>query len=284
MILLDYNGIAISNIVTQKMNPDENLIRHMILNSIRMYRKRYREKYGEVVICCDGQRNWRFEAFPQYKYKRKESRKESNIDWPEIFRVLNMVRDELMENFPYRVIQVPECEADDVIARLCEYTQEFGNCENVMIVSADKDFAQLQVYKNVQQFSPMKNALIKEDHPKTQLLNLILKGDTSDGVPNVLSEDNVFVEGTRQTPLRQKQIDEIIDKLTNNEGPILEPWWRNYQRNKRMIDLSMTPPDIKQKIIDTYESQDQWNNKGKVLPFLIDKRCKLLIEDIQDFI
>ena len=111
-----------------------------------------------------------------------------------------------------------------------------------------------------------------------------MKGDTSDGVPNVLSEDNVFVEGTRQTPLRQKQIDEIIDKLTNNEGPILEPWWRNYQRNKRMIDLSMTPPDIKQKIIDTYESQDQWNNKGKVLPFLIDKRCKLLIEDIQDFI
>jgi hypothetical protein len=59
MILIDYNAIAISNVVTQKLDIDENLVRHMILNSLRMYRSKHRAKYGELVICTDGSKNWR---------------------------------------------------------------------------------------------------------------------------------------------------------------------------------------------------------------------------------
>jgi len=284
MILIDYNGIAISNIVTQKLAIDENLIRHMILNSIRLHRRKFKKEYGEVVICCDGMKNWRLDAFPQYKHKRRSDRKESDIDWSEVFRITNLVRDELKENFPYKVVEVEECEADDIIAHLALRTQEFGQYENVMIVSGDKDFAQLQVHKNIKQYSPVQNKFIKEDNPKSQLLNLVLKGDTSDGVPNVLSDDNVFVDGRRQTPLRQKMIDEITNKLTSGADPINEEWWRNLNRNRRLIDLSCTPPSIVEKIIDNYDNQDKWSNKGKVLPFLIQKKCKLLIQDVQDFI
>ena len=80
MILLDYSQIALSNIIVQKVD-DENIIRHMILNSIRMYNKRYRKEYGQMVICADGMNTWRKEYFPQYKAHRKKARSESTMDW-----------------------------------------------------------------------------------------------------------------------------------------------------------------------------------------------------------
>lgn len=280
MILIDYNAIAISNVVTQRLELDENLLRHMILNSIRLYRAKHREKFGEIVICTDGKRNWRYDAYPQYKHKRKDARKESSMDWGELFRITNMVLDEIEENFPYKVIRHEKAEADDIIAVLCEETQEFGKHENVLIVSSDKDFAQLQKYSNIYQYSPMKKSFIKEKTPRKQLMELILKGDQADGVPNVLSGDNVFVEGIRQTPLRAK----AVEQLTNDPKALGEEVYRNYLRNKRVIDLSETPVDIKQEIIYNYWEQWKEDNRGKVFPFLVEKRCRMLLEDIRDFI
>lgn len=280
MIIIDYNGIAISNIVTQKLDIDENLIRHMILNSIRMYRAKFKDKYGEVVIAGDAGNNWRYQAFPNYKAARKKNRKDSKMDWNEIFRIINMVWEELGENFPYKTIKIDGCEADDVIGTLAYNTQEFGQHEEVMIISADKDFAQLQKFDNISQFSPMQKKYIKIEHPRKQLLEMILKGDTSDGVPNVLSGDNVFVNGERQTPLRQKIIDQLIEDPSSQGPEVL----RNIQRNRRLIDLNSTPAHLKEEIINTFNSQDKWSYKGKVLPYLIEKRCRRLVDDIGDFI
>ena len=287
MILIDYNAIAIGNVVTQKLEMDENLVRHMILNSLRMYRTKHKHKFGELVICTDGQRNWRYDAFPHYKFKRKDARKTSSMDWNELFRITNMVLEEIQENFPYKVVKHDNAEADDIIAALCEHTQEFGNHEDVLIVSSDKDFAQLQKWSNIYQYSPMKKGFIKEDHPRKQLIELIMKGDQSDGVPNVLSGDNVFVEGIRQTPLRQKKMEELIEKLydTYKEPYGLdEEWMRNYQRNKKLIDLSETPAAVKEEIIYTYEQQDKFNYKGKVFPYLVEKRCRMLLESVEEFV
>lgn len=280
MILIDYSAIAISNVVTQKLDIDENLVRHMILNSIRLYRTKYQASYGEIVICTDGMKNWRKDVFPNYKFKRKDARKESKMDWNELFRITNMVLEELKEHFPYKVIGHEKCEADDVIGVLATNTQEFGRYEQVMIISSDKDFAQLQQYENVSQYSPMKKGLIKEPNPRKQLVELVLKGDQSDGVPNVLSADNCFAEGIRQTPLRQKAIDALtIDPLSMGQDI-----YRNYQRNYKLICLSQTPDQYQEEIINTYESQDPWGNRGKVMPYLIEKRCRLLLENVGDFI
>lgn len=287
MILIDYNAIAIGNVVTQKLEMDENLVRHMILNSLRMYRTKHKHKFGELVICTDGQRNWRYNAFPHYKFKRKDARKTSSMDWNELFRITNMVLEEIQENFPYKVVKHDNAEADDIIAALCEHTQEFGNHEDVLIVSSDKDFAQLQKWSNIYQYSPMKKGFIKEDHPRKQLVELIMKGDQADGIPNVLSGDNVFVEGIRQTPLRQKKMEELIEKLydTHKEPYGLdEEWMRNYQRNKKLIDLSETPAAVKEEIIYTYEQQDKFNYKGKVFPYLVEKRCRMLLESVEEFV
>jgi hypothetical protein len=283
VIIIDYNGIAIGNIITQKLSVDEDLIRHMILNSIRMYNKKFRDKYGQVVIACDNS-SWRRDYFPNYKFKRRESREEdkSSLDWNEIFRIINQVRDDIAANFPYKVVHVEKCEADDIIGTLVENTQEFGNHEDVMIVSADKDFIQLQKYDNVRQFSPMTKKFVEDKNPRTYIMEHIFKGDSGDGVPNVLSPDNTFVDGIRQSPVTKKKIESWVANIEDLQSVMDEATYRNYCRNKKLIDLSETPADIKQNIINIYNGIKP-PHKMKVLNFLIKKRCKMLIESVEEF-
>ena len=283
MIIIDYNGIAIGNIITQKLDINEDLIRHMILNTIRMYNKKFRDKYGQVIIACDSS-SWRRDYFPNYKFKRREGREEdkSSMDWNEVFRIINQVRDEIRDNFPYKVLHIEKCEADDIIATVVEQTQEFGQHEDVMIVSADKDFIQLHKYDNVRQYSPMTKKFIEDKNPRTYITEHVFKGDSSDGVPNVLSPDNTFVDGIRQSPVTQKKIDAWMSSIDNLKDVMDEGTYRNYCRNKKLIDLSEIPEDIKQNIINIYDNTKA-ASKLKVLNYLIKKRCKMLIESVEEF-
>tara|TARA_B100000575_G_scaffold96229_1_gene76678 strand:- start:21138 stop:21989 length:852 start_codon:yes stop_codon:yes gene_type:complete len=283
MILIDYNAVAIGNLVVQRLDVEENLLRHMILNSIRMYRQKFQNEYGEVVIVADGQANWRRDVFPQYKYKRRKSRDESKIDWNEAFRIINMVRDEIRDHFPYKVMHEPNCEADDVIAKLALETQEFGKHEPVMIISADHDFIQLHKYDNIKQYSPMLKKFVKDKNPRLYSMTHIFKGDGGDGVPNVLSDDNVFVDDRRQTPVTKKKLDTWLE-AEDLQKVMGDTIYRNYLRNKKMIDLTETPDAIKEQIINSFENQDPGKNKGKVFPYLVRKRCKRLVECVQEFI
>jgi len=281
MILLDYSQIALSNIIVQKLN-DEQMIRHMILNSIRMYNKRYRDEYGQMVICADGMNTWRKDYFPYYKANRKKGREESDQDWNEIFRILHLVKEEIRDNLPYKVIHMDGVEADDIIASLVMETQEFGKDEPVMIVSSDKDFIQLQKYKNVKQFSPIQKKMVTDDNPRTYAFNHIMRGDSGDGVPNVLSADDTFVSEKSQTPLRQNRINEWLENSDNLRDIMPEEIYRNYQRNKKLIDLTEIPEDIQTTIINTFMEQ-KVPMKMKVLNYLIKKRCNLLIEVVEEF-
>lgn len=283
MIIVDYSGLAIATIVVNKLD-DENLLRHMILNSLRQYRTKYKKDFGELVLAIDGKNNWRRGYYPQYKANRKKKREEDSFDWEKAFQVMHEIKDEILENFPYKVIHVDECEADDIIGTLCENTHEFGNYEDVMIISADRDFLQLQKYPNVRQYSPLMKKEYVEDNPKVNLIEKILTGDAGDGVPNVLSDDDVFVEGRRQTPLSKKKKEAIKEDLAEGELLYAASWYRNYQRNETMIDLTKTPDRLKKQIIEKFNSQDQWHNKGKVFPYLINKNMKMLIESVEEFI
>jgi len=282
MILIDYNQIALSNIFMQKLG-EESLIRHMILNSIRMYNKKYRAEYGQMVICCDGFNTWRKQYYPEYKASRKKNRDNSDMDWTEIFRVLHMVRDEIKENLPYKVVHQDGVEADDIIATLVERTQEFGMDEPVMIISSDKDFIQLQKYRNVKQFSPIQKKMVTDDNPRTYLFNHIMRGDDGDGIPNVLSDDDTFInEDKSQTPLWQKKIDSWLEQSDNLREIMDETTYRNYQRNKTLIDLDEIPDTVKEVIINTFDNQKP-AMKMKVLNYLVKKRCTNLIEVAEEF-
>lgn len=283
MIIIDYSGIAIASIFSQDRPEEiqEGLIRHMILNSIRRYNLKFRDEYGKTVIACDSN-SWRKEKFPEYKAKRKTDRDESPLDWGKFFGYLNNIRDEIAESLPYPVVFVDRAEADDVIATLVESTQEFGVNEKVMIVSSDKDFFQLHRYNNVKQFSPMKRDFIKVEDPNFYKFEHICKGDTSDGVPNILSPDNTFTDGLRQSPMRAKKIQEWYNNRSNLDTLLDYDTLRNYARNKAVIDFDCIPEDISLSIIDKYKSQSNKDN-GKVLSYLIEKRCNMLIDSVQDF-
>ncbi len=281
MILLDYSQIALSNIIVQKLN-DENMIRHMILNSIRMYNKKYRDEYGQMVICADGANTWRRSYFPEYKAHRKKNRDESSQDWSEIFRILNLVRDEIRENLPYKVIHIEGCEADDVIGTLALQTQEFGQHEPVMVISSDKDFIQLQKFNNVKQFSPIQKKLVTDPNPRKYMFEHICKGDKGDGIPNILSPDNAIIDEIRQSPMTKKKMEYWADNADNLKEVMTAEEYRNYIRNKTLIDLTEVPEVHQQLIINTFMEQKP-AHRMKVLNYLIKKRCNLLIECVEEF-
>ena len=282
MILVDYNQVAISNLMEQigssKTPIDESLVRHMILNTIRTYVKKFKESHGpEVVIACDNKNYWRREIYPHYKAGRKKARDASGHDWNTIFECLNKIRDELRDHSPYKVISVDTCEADDVIATL---VQKYSSTQKIMILSSDKDFAQLQRYTNVEQYSPILKKYIKEPLPLLQLKQLIIRGDKGDGIPNILSADDVFVSGGRQKPITENK---IIGWMNQEAKDFCnEEMFRNFSRNEMLIDLMKIPERLANEILHTYESAIG-HSKQDFLNYMIANRLKNLIEVLDDF-
>jgi 5'-3' exonuclease len=281
MIIFDYQQIAISNLMEQigssKTSVDENLVRHMILNTIRTYVKKFKSSHGpEVVIACDNKHYWRREIYPHYKAGRKKARDASGHDWSSIFESLNKIREELKEYSPYKVIDVEGAEADDIIGTLA---QKFSS-EKVMILSSDKDFAQLQKFANVEQYSPILKKFIKEPFPSVQLKQMVIRGDKGDGIPNILSSDDVFVSGGRQKPITEAK----IIKWLNQEPKDFcnDEMMRNYVRNETLIDLTKIPNTIRETILNKYESTES-KTKQDFMNYMIANRLKNLIEVLDDF-
>jgi len=282
MIIFDYNQVAISNLMEQigssKAPVEENLVRHMILNTMRTYIKRFKESHGpEVVIACDNRKYWRRDIFPHYKASRKKNRDASGHDWNSIFECLHKIKEELKEYSPYKVIDVDGAEADDVIASL---VMKYSPHSKVMILSSDKDFAQLQKYPNVEQFSPILKRYIKEPLPSVQLKQMIIRGDKGDGVPNILTKDDVFVVGGRQKPITEAK---IINWLNQDPKEFCnEEMLRNYSRNESLIDLTKIPQQIVSEILDKYEST-QAKTKSVFMNYMIANKLKNLIEVLDEF-
>jgi 5'-3' exonuclease len=282
MIIFDYQQIAISNLMEQigssKSSVDETLVRHMILNSLRTYVKKFRASHGpDIVIACDNRNYWRRDIYPHYKAGRKKARASSGHDWSSIFDSLNKIREELKEHSPYKVLDIDGAEADDVIGVL---VQKFAATEPIMILSSDKDFAQLQRYPNVEQYSPILKKYIKEPFPLVQLKQLIIRGDKSDGIPNILSSDDVFITGGRQKPITENK---IIAWLNQDPKEFCnDDMLRNFSRNEVMIDLTKIPESLKENIINSYETT-KGRTKQEFMNYMIANRLKNLIEVAHEF-
>jgi hypothetical protein len=255
---------------------EEDLVRHMVLNSIRSYNTKFSEEFGNIVIACDDKNYWRKKVYPYYKANRKKDREASELDWNAIFEVLNKIREELKDAFPYKVIQVPHAEADDIIATL---VKENYAKENILILSGDKDFSQLQKYPNVKQYSPVLKKWIRCDNPDLFLKEHILRGDSGDGIPNFLSADNVFIVGDRQTPVTAKKLQSWL--LKEPEEFCNETMLRNYKRNQQLIDLDYVPDEIKQDVVEQFSSQKK--DRSKLFNYFIEHRLKNLMECIGEF-
>ena len=297
MILVDYSQVALANFLSFKAELTRgseaeiiNLIRHSTLSTLKYYKKKYGNEYGEMVICCDGRKYWRREFFEHYKAGRKKQRDASDLNWTLIFDTLSQLRNDLVENFPYRVLHLDRAEADDIIAVLAKYSQ--GNdlvqqglveeAQKVLILSSDGDFIQLQKYDNVTQWSPMQKKYIKttmKELLEKKITHIVKAGD--DGIPNILSADDVFVKGERQKPVSAKRLQEFIENgflaCKNDEER------RNWHRNCVLVDFDHIPPDIEEGIITAYINSKPVKDKMKIMTYLANHRCKLLLEELEDF-
>tara|TARA_B100000073_G_scaffold151385_1_gene124909 strand:- start:604 stop:1443 length:840 start_codon:yes stop_codon:yes gene_type:complete len=279
MILVDMNQISLASLMMHlhmnKGELEEEMVRHMILNSVRMYRTMFNEDYGEIVLTYDSRAYWRREVFPQYKHSRRKGREEDGKDWDSIFGVLNQIKDEIKEFLPYKVVETYGAEADDVIATLCKHYQS----EKIMIVSGDKDFIQLQKYDNVSQYSPITKKLVNGVDAVVYIKEHILKGDKSDGIPNVLSPDHTFTDDLRQRPLTSKKMKSILAQDIDDLNDELK---RNYQRNEKLINLDNVPEKLEGNILCDFASAS-CGDRSKLLDYFIDKRLKSLTEQIGEF-
>ena len=278
MIFVDFNQVCISNIMQDiKNNSDieENLVRHMILSSLLMYKQKFGREYGELVICCDSPKSWRKDVFPFYKANRKSYRESSDFDWKKIFLILNKIRDELRESFPYRVIEVDGAEADDIIGQFALNAKQ-----PVLILSSDKDFIQLQSNPNVKQYSIIQKKYLNGINPDTYLKEHIIKGDRGDGIPNILSDDDTFVSQKRQNKLQKIKIESWIQM--DPQEFCNDRMYRNYCRNEQLVSLHKTPSDIIDKIVDLYKNYKD-NGRSKLFNYFVKHKLKNLMEHIQEF-
>ena len=281
MILIDLNQVLISNLMAQSKGnlselPSKDAVRHSILISVRAFNVKFREEFGEMVLCADAAEPWRRDIFPNYKHQRRKGRVESQIDWDGLFKIMSEIREEFLTKLPYKVLHVDKCEADDIIATLVAQRTE----DKYLIISGDKDFIQLQHYGDVYQFSPLLKSFIGEQEDATVFLReQIIKGDRSDGVPNILSDDDIFLRDERQKPINKKRLEEWsnVDNI-----PLGSETRKYYDRNKKLIDLSMIPKEISESIINRYTNY-KVNDRSQLLQYFIDNKLKALIENINDF-
>jgi hypothetical protein len=298
MIVVDFNQTAIANFMaeiggrnTNNIEVDLPLLRHMIINTIRSYKVRFGSEYGEMVLAMDNRRYWRRDVFPHYKAHRKKGRDDSPLDWPAIFGALNTIRDDLSEFFPYPCIDVEGAEADDVIGTLAEYSQTKGEPQGLfdeiepqpfLIISGDHDFNQLQKYKNVKQYAPAFKKWVKIKESADQvLMEHIITGDKGDGVPNMLSPDDCFVTGTRQRPIKKKLLAEWKTKPPE-EWVVNSEMAHGFNRNQLLVDLSKTPQEIKDSIINSYEAQ-QGGDRSQLLNYFIKNKMRGMMDVVTDF-
>jgi len=292
MILVDMNQVMISNLMMQinvrNGELEEGLVRHMVLTSLRMYRKKFGEKFGELVLCYDSKNYWRRKVFPQYKATRKKDRENSNHNWNQIFEVLNKLRDEFSKYLPYKVLCVDGTEADDVIAvmtkdqgmRNIRLQKDMQPPVPVLILSGDKDFVQLQKYPYVKQYNPVKKSFVECQDPHLYILEHVLKGDKSDGIPNCLSPDETFVKGLRQRAISKKNFSLWLDKAP--EDFCTAEQMQYYNRNSTLIDFKYIPKEIEDKVIDAFDNAVK-NNRRLVYEYFVSNQLLELINHVGDF-
>ena len=282
MILVDLSQIMMACTVMSmekgQTEAEMDFVRHMVLNSLRMYREKYNDEYGELVLCCDDMHSWRRDYFPQYKAGRRTTREESPLNWTQIFGCFNTLKSELREVFPYKVLQVEGAEADDIIGVLSRYSSITK--EKTMIVSSDKDFIQLHD-KYVHQWSPVTKKLVNGIEPSQYLFEHILKGDKSDGIPNILSADDSIINGVRQKPITKKYIDNFVLHNAEINGRT-DTEIRNFHRNEKLIDLKHTPKELSDLIWNEYQKEPE-GSRANLLNFFVEKRLNNLIETVGDF-
>lgn len=299
MIIVDYSQCAVAAVFAfqrelKSGEEPKNIIRHAILSTLKSYKKRYGSEYGEIVIACDARNYWRKDVFPFYKCTRKEARDKSDLDWGMIFDIIAEIKADLIEHFPYKVISVDKAEGDDIVAVLTKWLQEnqltregiIEEPQPILIISSDKDFKQLQEFRNVRQWSPILKKFVSASFKEINEFRIehIVKGDIGDAIPSILCPDDFYANRDihgRAPPVSKKRLESFIENgiaecKTDQEV-------RNWHRNFQLVSFDAIPENISNAIIDAYINSKPNGDKMSVMNYLIKNKCRLLLNEIEEF-
>ncbi len=286
MIILDYSQIMIATMMAYMREQDvktveEVFVRHLALNTIRFNYNKFKREFGpQLVIAVDDDSNWRKAQFPYYKANRAEEKAKLGYDWDSIYAHMATMKSELEEFFPYVVLKIEGAEADDIIGTLVnEFGADFGAAEPILIISGDKDFRQLHHFSNVQQWHPVEKKMIAVPSATEYLQEHIIKGDSGDGIPSILSQDDCFVLKVRQKPMTEKRLTDFKTKSITEMDEITR---KRFERNTKLIDLRNTPDPIKKEILYNYNHYPK-KNRSRIFNYFVDKRLKNLLDAIGEF-
>jgi len=290
MLLFDLSGIVTQSCINlhqkSKHEVTVDVVRHVAFSSLLYYKKRFSNKFGKPIICADSKPYWREGVFEFYKKNRDAARDKSGIDWEAFSANFKEVQKDIDTYTPYPFIKVRRTEADDSIAILTQ--RAHAQREKIMIVSSDKDMLQLQdKYTGVQQYSPNRKRMLSAKDKDYGLLTHMVKGDTSDGIPNIFSPEDILMfpgTGLRQKSVSQKMLDEVHSLVDPFEWDMLDDDSRyKLKRNMRLIDTDMIPERIETWVLDKYESELAKNKKNNMQACVIKYKLRNLIQSVQDF-
>jgi len=156
---------------------------HLLFKNLAYLKMKFEQNYGELIICVDSRNSWRKKIYSNYKENRKKTRNDSPVNFEEFYEYQNDIIKELLNNFPFKVIEVSEAEADDIIGVL---SKAYGKIEKTVVISSDKDFKQVLEY-GVKLFDPIAKIFINmsEKELKEWKIEHILIGDKADNIPNI---------------------------------------------------------------------------------------------------
>lgn len=285
MILIDYSQVAIAAALKSMKDTkhlDENLIRHMILNSLRYHNTNFKEEFGQLVVAVDSSNSWRKNYFSEYKANRKIAREKSPIDWNKLYHITNKVLHEIRTKFQFIVLEIFNLEADDIIAIICKYISL--QTEQNVIISRDKDFFQLSAkYDNIKQYSPIDRNFLSADI--SYLKKHIISGDKGDWIPNIFSDSC-----SKQVSLTKKRLTEANNDFQgtfyfayNGNNKDLE---RRFSRNMQLIQFDFIPNEfislIQKECISEQKRVDDVNLIN-TYTYMLSKNLNILKEKIEDF-
>lgn len=303
-ILVDLSQIVMSGVITQLADDLErpnveadSLIKHMVYTMLLGLKQKFGKEYGEMILCADSNKYWRREYFQWYKGHRKHAKEKAKIDWKVVYAALDALIVDLSEYFPYKVIEVENCEADDIIACLTHYYQENeldegglfgGSPKRIMICSSDGDFIQLQKYSNVAQWNNQHKKMVSSSNPKRDLLEKIASGDSGDNIPNVITEnvwsqhraENLEVK-LRATPMKSARLEEFSE--LGEKACKTDEERANYARNDMLINFDNIPSHVYDSIINTYATYKKKGNTTKLMSYFTKNRMKVLFGDVASF-
>ena len=274
---------------------------HITLNSIR---KAWQQFNGTHVIFCLEGRSWRKDFYAPYKAQRAEARAahtEREADEERVFwEAFDTFKEFVTEKTNCTVLQNPQLEADDLIAGWIQSHPQ----DNHVIISTDTDFAQL-IAPNVKQYNGVMETTITHEgyfddkgksiidkktqepkaapNPEWQLFEKCMRGDTSDNVFSAYP--GVRTKGTNKKVGLLEAFEDRKSKGYNWNNLMLQRWsdhngiehrvLEDYERNRRLIDLSHQPDNIKQIIKETINTATQADKNISQVGIRLIKFCNL---------